>query len=48
MSDLAESDARGIANRRGFYDYTDDEAHEWEELYREHAWKVRELLEQYF
>jgi 3-hydroxybutyryl-CoA dehydrogenase len=45
---LIESDARGVANGRGFYDYTGDEARRWEELYREHAWRVRELMNEYF
>ena len=48
IQDLADSDARGIANRRGFYEYTEEEAHRWEQLLREHAWTVRELMNKYF
>jgi 3-hydroxybutyryl-CoA dehydrogenase len=48
MQGLADADARGIANRRGFYEYTDEEARRWEELLREHAWTVRELMNKYF
>lgn len=48
LEDLIESDARGIANGRGFYQYTEEEARRWEELVREHAWTVRELMNQYF
>jgi 3-hydroxybutyryl-CoA dehydrogenase len=48
LEQLLESDARGVANGRGFYDYTEDEAHRWEELYREHAWRVRALMNEYF
>jgi len=48
MRDLAASDARGVANGRGFYQYTDEEARRWEQLFREHAWTVRELLNKYF
>jgi 3-hydroxybutyryl-CoA dehydrogenase len=48
MQDLADSGARGIANRRGFYEYTEEEARRWEQLLREHAWTVRDLLNKYF
>ena len=48
MTDLVESDARGMANGRGFYEYSEEEARRWEELFREHAWTVRKLLDQYF
>jgi len=48
LADLADSDARGIANGRGFYQYTEEEAARWEALFREHAWTVRELLNKYF
>jgi 3-hydroxybutyryl-CoA dehydrogenase len=48
MQDLAASDARGIANLRGFYEYTKEEVRRWEELFREHAWTVRKLLNEYF
>lgn len=48
MRQLASSGARGIANGRGFYTYTDDEAHQWEELYRKHAWRVAKMHDEYF
>lgn len=48
LRDLVESDARGIANGRGFYEYTEEQARRWEELFRQHAWTVRELMNQYF
>ena len=48
MTDLVESDARGMANGRGFYEYSEEEARRWEQLFREHAWTVRKLLDQYF
>jgi len=47
LEDLIESDARGIANGRGFYRYSEEEAKRWEELYREHVWTVRELMNKY-
>jgi 3-hydroxybutyryl-CoA dehydrogenase len=48
MKQLARSDARGIANGRGFYEYTEEEAARWEDLFRRHAWTVRKLQNEYF
>ena len=48
MQELIDSDARGIANGRGFYQYTEEEARQWEELYLQHAWTVRDLMNRYF
>lgn len=48
MKRLAESGARGTINGRGFFEYTPEEAKQWEELYREHAWRVREMQNEYF
>jgi 3-hydroxybutyryl-CoA dehydrogenase len=45
---LAESGARGIINGRGFYNYTPQEAQQWEELYRRHAWRVSQLQNECF
>jgi 3-hydroxybutyryl-CoA dehydrogenase len=48
MRQLAESGARGILNGRGFYNYTPEEARRWEELYRQHAWRVTQMQNEYF
>ncbi len=48
LQDLRDRDARGIANGRGFYEYTEEQARQWEELVLQHAWTVRELMNQYF
>lgn len=48
MKKLMETDAQGVANGRGFYEYTEDEAARWEELFRKHAWTVRKLQNEYF
>lgn len=48
MRDLREAGARGISNGRGFYEYTEEEARQWEELFRRHAWTVRQLMNEYF
>ena len=48
IAELADSDARGIANGRGFYEYTEQDARQWEERFREHAWRVWKLVGEYF
>jgi len=48
MKQLTESGAEGVSNRRGFYQYTELEAENWEHLFEEHAWAVRELMNRYF
>lgn len=45
---LAEEDARGIANGRGFYEYTEEQARLWEERLREQAWDVRARMNKTF
>lgn len=44
---LMDSGARGVANGRGFYDYTEEESRQWEERYLQHAWAVRELMKRF-
>jgi 3-hydroxybutyryl-CoA dehydrogenase len=48
MKRLAGTGARGVANDRGFYNYTPEEARRWEELYRRHAWRVAQMQNEYF
>jgi 3-hydroxybutyryl-CoA dehydrogenase len=48
MQQLAAEGACGIANGKGFYNYTEAEARHWEELYRKHAWRVTKLQNEYF
>ncbi|WP_437193898.1 3-hydroxyacyl-CoA dehydrogenase family protein [Planctomicrobium sp. SH527] len=43
MKELVESGAQGIANGRGFYNYTPEEAAHWECLWKENVWRVNEL-----
>jgi 3-hydroxybutyryl-CoA dehydrogenase len=38
LRELAEAEARGIANGRGFYSYTEAEGRHWAERLREHVW----------
>ena len=43
MRALVESGAKGISNGRGFYNYTPEEAQQWERRLIENVWKVREM-----
>jgi 3-hydroxybutyryl-CoA dehydrogenase len=45
---LAADGAQGVANGRGFYTYTPEEARRADALFHEHAWKARSLMNQYF
>jgi 3-hydroxybutyryl-CoA dehydrogenase len=48
MRMLVESGATGVANGRGFYKYTPEEAEQWEELLVDHVWNVRAMTGRYF
>jgi 3-hydroxybutyryl-CoA dehydrogenase len=48
LKQLADQDARGIANGHGFYEYTPADAHIWEQRQRRHAWMVQEWLDTEF
>jgi 3-hydroxybutyryl-CoA dehydrogenase len=48
MQKLADSGARGTMNGRGFFNYTPEEARQWEELYRRHVWRVMKMHNEYF
>jgi len=41
---LAEENARGIVNGRGFYQYTEEESAEWRRRLHERVWQVRDML----
>lgn len=43
MRRLVESGAVGVANGRGFYDYTPEEAARWQALLVENVWRVRSI-----
>lgn len=45
---MLDENANGTANGRGFYSYTEEETRKWETLFLAHAWKVRELMNEYF
>ncbi len=48
MRTLIECGATGIANGRGFYNYTPEEVQRWEKLLIDHVWNVRAMTGRYF
>lgn len=48
MRSLVDSGALGIANGRGFYNYTPEEAEHWEQLLVENVWRVNEMVRELF
>lgn len=48
MTQLVDQGARGISNGKGFYDYTPQEAREWEQRLSENVWKVRQMMAELF
>lgn len=47
VREVVESGGRGIANGRGFYQYTPEEAKAWEEKFIEFNYKIRRLTAEY-
>jgi 3-hydroxybutyryl-CoA dehydrogenase len=48
MTQLVESGAKGISNGRGFYNYTPEEARQWEQRLSENVWRVRQMMSELF
>ncbi|HWL09893.1 MAG TPA: 3-hydroxyacyl-CoA dehydrogenase family protein [Planctomicrobium sp.] len=46
MKEIVESGALGIANGRGFYQYSPEEAAHWEHRWTENVWRVNEMREE--
>ena len=38
----------GLRGGRGFFDYTPEQAAEWEKIYRQQVWRVRETMDEVF
>ncbi len=47
IDDLVKSGAKGVANAKGFYDYTPEEARLWEETFKEFSYEIRRLALKY-
>lgn len=48
FKDFIEKDSSGRSETAGFYQYAKGETKRWEELLREHAWVIRDLMSRYF
>ena len=47
IADIAENGGKGILNGKGFYNYTPEEADEWEKAYQEFAFEISRLSSKY-
>ena len=47
IDDIVKAGGRGVANGKGFYDYTPEEAKLWEETFRTFSYEIRELALKY-
>jgi 3-hydroxybutyryl-CoA dehydrogenase len=47
MRRVVESGGRGVLNGKGFYNYTDQEAKRWEDLFTKFNYKIRRLAAEY-
>jgi 3-hydroxybutyryl-CoA dehydrogenase len=47
IDDIVKAGGRGVANARGFYDYTTEEARLWEETFTEFSYEIRQLALKY-
>jgi len=44
---IVKEGGNGISNAKGFHEYTEEEAREWEKVFREFSYKIRELALEY-
>ena len=47
IDDIVKAGGRGVANAKGFYDYTPEEAKLWEETFIEFTYDIRKLALKY-
>jgi 3-hydroxybutyryl-CoA dehydrogenase len=47
IDDIVKEGGRGVANAKGFYDYTPEEAKLWEETFMEFSYEIRKLALKY-
>jgi 3-hydroxybutyryl-CoA dehydrogenase len=47
IDDIVKAGGRGVANARGFYDYTPEEARLWEETFTKFSYEIRQLALKY-
>jgi 3-hydroxybutyryl-CoA dehydrogenase len=47
IDDIVKAGGRGVANAKGFYEYTPEEAKLWEQTYTEFSYEIRKLALKY-
>ena len=47
IDDIVKEGGKGVANAKGFYDYTPEEAKLWEETFTEFSYEIRRLALKY-
>ncbi len=47
IDDIVINGGKGVANAHGFHDYTEEEAHLWEETFKEFTYEIRKLALKY-
>ncbi|MEO6000197.1 MAG: 3-hydroxyacyl-CoA dehydrogenase family protein [Chitinophagaceae bacterium] len=47
IDDIVNAGGRGVANAKGFYEYTPEEARLWEETFKEFSYEIRKLALKY-
>lgn len=47
IDDIVKSGGKGVANAKGFYDYTEEEARLWEQTFKEFSYDIRKLALKY-
>jgi 3-hydroxybutyryl-CoA dehydrogenase len=47
IDDIVKDGGRGVANRKGFYNYTEEEAKLWEETFNDFSYEIRKLALKY-
>jgi 3-hydroxybutyryl-CoA dehydrogenase len=47
IEEVVAAGGEGISNGKGFYDYTDEEARQWKEVFRVFSYEIRELALRY-
>jgi 3-hydroxybutyryl-CoA dehydrogenase len=47
MQRMLDSNANGVSNQRGFYEYDDESAQQWVKRWTQFTWQIRELADHY-
>ncbi len=48
MKNMIETDAGGVTNGKGYYEYEDGDEQKWEHIFREAVWHVKQFQDKFF